>query len=102
MNLSNNLDLSPVNKFPNHPSVLKIKSNQIGSSFSFQLVNHEEVLTELENYMSKTTQLEGIPTKIAKENLDVCITFLVKDIDTCVKKGEFPSEPKISEHNADF
>ena len=42
-----NLDLSPVNKFPNHPSVLKIKSNQIGSSFSFQLVNHEEVLTEL-------------------------------------------------------
>ena len=47
VNLSNNLDLSPVNKFPNHPSVLKIKSNQIGSSFSFQLVNHEEVLTEL-------------------------------------------------------
>ena len=52
--------------------------------------------------MSKTTQLEGIPTKIAKEKLDVSITFLVKDIDTCVRKGEFPSEPKISEHNADF
>ena len=30
--------------------------------------------------MSKTIQLEGIPTKIVKENLNVLATFLVKDI----------------------
>ena len=55
--LSNNLVLSAVNKFQNHPSILKIKSNQT-SGFSFRPVNYEEALTELKNlHMSKTTQL---------------------------------------------
>ena len=39
--------------------------------------------------MSKTTQLEEIPTKIVKENLNIFATFLVKDINTCIKKGQF-------------
>ena len=45
-----------------------MKSNRTYSGFSFRPVNYEEVLTELKNLdMSKTTQLEGIPTKIVKE-----------------------------------
>ena len=39
--------------------------------------------------MSKTTQLEGIPTKTVKENLNIFATFLVKDINTCIRKREF-------------
>ena len=66
---SNNAVLSVINKFQNYRSILKIKSNRTYSGFSFQLANYEEVLAELKNLdMSKTTQLEGILTKIVKEN----------------------------------
>ena len=82
--------MTAVNKFQNHPSILKIKSNRTYSGFTFQPVNYEEVLTELKKLdMSKTTQLERIPTKIVKENLNIFATFLVKDINTCIRKGEF-------------
>lgn len=51
--------------------------------------------------MLKTTQVEGIPTKIAKENLDVFATFLGKDINTYIKKGEFRDKPKTVDINTD-
>ena len=92
---SNNAVLSAVNKFQNHPSILKIKSNRTQSGFSFRPANYEEVLTDLENLdMSKTTQLEGFPTKIVKEKF---ATFLVKDINTCIRKGEFPDKLKVAD-----
>ena len=73
--------LSAVNKFQNHPSLLKIKSNQTYSGFSFQPVNYEEVLAELKDLdVSETTQLEGIPGKLMKEDLNIFAIFLVKDI----------------------
>ena len=62
--LSNNPVLSAVNNFQNHPSILKIKSNQTYSGFNFRQVNYEEVLKEVKTLdMSKTTQLEGLPKK---------------------------------------
>ena len=45
--LSNNPVMSAVNKFQNHPSILKIKSNRTYSGFTFRPVGYEEVLTEL-------------------------------------------------------
>ena len=92
---SNNAVSSVVNKFQNHPYILKIKSSRTYSSFSFRPVNYKEVLTELKNLdMSKTTQLEGISTEIVKENLNIFATFLVKDINTCIRKEEFPDKLK--------
>ena len=49
MKFANNAVLSAVNKFQNHPSILKIKSNRNYSGFSFRSVNYEEALTELKN-----------------------------------------------------
>ena len=49
--------------------------------------------------MSKTTQLEGIATKITKENLNVSATFLVKE---CIKKGEFPDKLNTADITPDF
>ena len=80
--------MSAVNKSQNHTSILKIKSNRTYSGFSFRPVNYEEALTELKNLdISKTSQLEEVPTKIVKEDLNIFATFLVKDINTCIKKG---------------
>ena len=91
--LSNNPVMSAVNKFQNHPSILKIKSNRTYSGFTFRPVGYEEVLTEFKKIdMSKATQLEGIPTKIVKENLNIFATFLVKDINACIRKEEFPNK----------
>ena len=47
--------------------------------------------------MSKTTQLEGIPTKIVKENLNIFASFSVKDLNTCIRKGEFPDKLKMAD-----
>ena len=90
--------MSAVNKFQNHPSILKIKSYQTYSGFSFRPVNYKEVLTELRNLdMSKTTQIELIHTKIVKKNVSVLATFLVKDINTCIKKVEFLDKLKMAD-----
>ena len=73
---------------------MKIKSNRTYSGFSFQPENYEEVLAELKNLdMSKATQLEGILTKIVKENLNIFAKFLVKDI----RKGELPDQLKTAD-----
>ena len=97
MKFSNSAILSAVNKFQNHPSILKIKSDRTYSGFRFRPGNYEEVLIELKNLdMSKTTQLEGIPTKIVKENLNIFASFSVKDLNTCIRKGEFPDKLKMA------
>ena len=65
LKLSNNPGLSAVKKIKNHPSILKIKSSRTYSGSTFRAVNYEEVRTELDHLdMSKTTQLEGIPSKL--------------------------------------
>ena len=98
MKLSNDPPLSAVNKFENHSSIVKIKSNRTYSGFTFRPVIYEEILTELKNLdMSKTAQLEGVPTKIVKKILNVFATFLVEDVNTCIKKGEFPDKLKTAD-----
>ena len=52
--------------------------------------------------MSKATQLEGISAKIVKENLFFFATFLVKDINTCIKKGDFPDKLKTADITSAF
>ena len=52
--------------------------------------------------MLKTTQLEGIHAKIVKENLNTFATFLVKDINTCIKKGEFSDKLKAGDITPGF
>ena len=47
--------------------------------------------------MSKTTQVEEIPAKIVKENLNVLTTSLVKDINICIVKWEFPDKLKMAD-----
>ena len=52
--------------------------------------------------MSKTTQFEGIPTNIVNENLNTFAIFLVKDINTCIRKGEIPDKLKMADITPTF
>ena len=95
---SNNAVLFAVNKFQNQPSILKIKSYRTYSGFRFRPGYYEEVPIELKDLdMSKTTHLEGIPTKIVKENLNILASFSVKDINTCIREAEFPDKLKMAD-----
>ena len=51
--------------------------------------------------MSRTTQLEEIPTKIVKKNLNIFATFLLKNINTCIRKGAFPDKLKTMPYRHD-
>lgn len=77
---------------------MKIKSNQTHAGFSFRSVNYEDVLAEFKNLdMSKTIQLDGSPTKIVIQNLNVFFSkLLVKDINTYIKKAEFSDKLKTA------
>ena len=44
--------------------------------------------------MSKSAQLEEMAKTIVKGNFNVFAAFLVKDINTCIIKGEFPDQLK--------
>ena len=46
--------------------------------------------------MSKTFQLERIPTTIVNENLNIFATFLLKDRNTCIRKGESSYKLKMA------
>ena len=79
-NLCNNPVLSVVNKFQNHPSILKIKSNR---------TKYLDI--------SKTAPLERIHAKTVRENSNVFAIFLVKAINSFIKKGEFLDNWKTGE-----
>ena len=88
LNLSNNSVQAAVYEIQNHESILKIKPNQTHQDFNFRPVSYEEALTEFKNLdMSTATQWVGIPTKIVMESLNAFATFLVKDLNKCIKNA---------------
>ena len=46
--------------------------------------------------------MEGISTKIVRGNLNVFATFLVKDINSCIKNGEFVDNLETDEMTPAF
>ena len=67
-------------KYSSHPSIMKIKSYNIKSSFPFtevELAAMEEEPMGLDS--NKSCISDSIPTKLLKENIDIC-SELLKDI----------------------
>ena len=84
-------------KYANHPSILKIKrkmSNK-GSSFSFKYVTRTKITKEIQNLDSnKACQESDIPTKLIKDNLDVISPFIFNNFNNSIFSSCFPSELK--------
>ena len=87
-------------KFPNQPSILKIKERGLQANrFSFLFVSETDVCIVIRNVnSSKAYQKENIPPKVLKENTDVLSRFLKDDINLNIDKGKFPDNLK----NADI
>ena len=94
---SDNLDLimSVIKSFDKHPSIVKIKAKGFDSTFHFRKTSCNEVEKIISNLnIKKSCQQEDIPTKIIKLNKDLIAKFIAENFNSCIDKGEFPSELK--------
>ena len=77
--------------YRNHPSMLAIGekcSKHPRLSFSFSNINREEIMREiLKSETSKARQDTDIPTKIIKENADICTDILLSSFSDSVEKS---------------
>ena len=88
-----------IEKFKDHPSILKIKRMVSNSSdFTFSetsLIVVEDLMRKLDP--KKATTFKNIPPKVLKSNEDICCPILLKFINDCFKNNQFPNELKIAD-----
>ena len=98
-----NID-SLVDKFKNHPSILKIKQHYNSENkFSFSPVNIDDVEKEIDGLdASKAHQENDIPVKILKENRDIFGDFIKKDFNFGLLNDIFPNFLKNAEVKPNF
>ena len=101
--LVDELNLDPVTiaikKYDTHPSVLKIKENNIDvETFSFQTIDLESVIHEIALLSpSKATPKDSIPVNIIKNNNDIFAFKICIDFNSSIKGGTFPSNQKYAD-----
>ena len=92
-------DEKAVQKFANHPSILKIKGHyQNAGPFVFQKVTPDAVDKEIRNLNpKKATTHKNIPSKILKSNSDLCVEPLTQIFNDCVDNSTFHDELKCAD-----
>ena len=88
-----------IQRYSNHPSILKIKSNFLNvESFTFNPVSLEEMETEIKRINpKKATTFKNIPPKILKNNSDICSEPLREIFNNCIGSSTFPDELKCAD-----
>ena len=80
-------------KYRLHPSIIPIKEKSF--SFSFSLVERDEIIKEINNLKTnKTTQSTNIPTELIKENSDIFADFIFENFNNSVFYSSFSSPMK--------
>ena len=85
--------LKAIVRYRNHPSIVAIKKFcNSKSHFSFNNVQKEEILKELNNLnIHKATQNTYMPTKIIKGNPDIFGDFIFSNLNCCIITSSYPS-----------
>ena len=87
--------MSVIKFFNKHPSVVKIKTKGLDSTFHSRKTSRNEVENIISNLsMKKSCQQKDIPTKIIKLNKDLIAMFIAENFSSYIDEGEFPSELK--------
>ena len=87
-----------IQKFKVHPSVLKIREKVQHAPFSFEKVELSDVEREFQNLnVKKATTFNNIPTKVLKQNSDICCPILLNIINQNIESGSFPEELKLAD-----
>ena len=85
-----------INKFKNHPSILRIfQEGYPEYSFSFEFISESRIHSIIINIdSSKAYQNDNIPPQILKDNVDICKMALSSDVNKCIYNGIFPNNLK--------
>ena len=81
-----------IDKFRDHPSIVKIKENRNDrSNFSFQVIYEKDIRAIIQNMNpNKASQENDIPVKIMKENIDLFSHFFSEKINNSFQTASFP------------
>ena len=99
--VSNSADpiISTIQKYKNHPSILKLDERMPIGTFNFKPVSEKDIKYIIQSVDStKAFQKDDIPPTILKANEDICSIVLTSDINRCIVNGTFPTNLK----NADI
>ena len=91
--------LKSIEKYSNHPSVLKIKGHYPQTErFSFKPTNLEVVLKEVEHLNeSKSAPIDSVPAKVLKDVQDIVCPKIVIDFNSAISTGIFPTILKLAD-----
>ena len=75
-----------------HPSIVKIKTKALASTFHFRKKLAVMIISNLN--IRKSFQQEDIPTKIIKLNKDLIAKCIAENFNSCIDENEFPCDLK--------
>ena len=95
-NIEDNNIINMINKFKNHPSIIKIKEKvDINETFSFSRCSVDDIEREIEKLnINKPTTFNNIPAKILVENSEICSPFISKIYNDAIFNSKFPGPLK--------
>jgi hypothetical protein len=88
-----------IQKFKDHPSILKIKERaNSGETFSFSVVTEKTIRNTIDNLnVKKPTTFNNIPAKILVENADICTPYITKIYNDSIASSKFPELLKLAD-----
>ena len=90
--------LNAIEKFKDHPSILKIKSTwEGGSTFKFKEVSEKEIYDMVMQLDSSKKTSGSISNKILKLSVCIICPIITKLVNSCFKSGKFPDKLKLAE-----
>ena len=93
--------LKAIKKYENHPSIIKITENIITKEvFKFPHASCKDIETVVNSVdISKATICRNIPTKVFKQNFDICSGVITSIYNSCIIAPNFPSNMKYANIN---
>ena len=104
MDNSNDPVANAINRYENHPSILRIiQEGYSENTFSFEPISELNILSVFNNInSSKAYQKNNIPPQILKDNVDICTVILSSDINNCIYHSIFPNNLKHADITPTF
>ena len=90
---------SILEKFKNHPNILKIVEKvQNTNNISLTQIDENDIITEINNLNpQKPTTFKNIPLRLITENSDICAPYIRNIYSNSLKSNYFPNNLKMAD-----
>ena len=87
-----------IRKYANHPSILKLKSQQITEIiFEFKQISQEEIVKQIKKLDTGKSSSGDIPIHILKNHVNIFLPYLTDCLNAAINNGYFPNEMKLAD-----